>query len=338
MTSDPKCIVVIGASSGGINALQELVSYLTPAFDAAFFVVMHLSRSGMGDFMQYRLQPHTALKCIVGNEGMPVQRGCIYLAPVNKHLLVKEGRIIIGHGAPENRWRPSIDVLFRSAAASYGSSVIGIVLTGYLSDGTAGMNAIRKCGGITMVQDPNEAEVPDMPLSVLENMDVNYCVPLGQIGRTLQGVIDSFVPANSIIPPEIIREAEIAEKVATGIDVVRTVAEGSVYACPDCGGVLWEVKDDNICRFRCNIGHAYSEAELHVKQAESVDATLWMAVRIMEERKNLLIKLEADYERRGLLNMASTYRQKHTEITTHIDKLKEILFDVENYAVTRLPA
>ena len=168
--SNPKFVIVVGTSAGGMSALSELVGQLKSGMDAAVFVVMHLSRTSISDFLMHRLQPLTQLKCEIATEGAPIKKNHIYIASPNLHLLVKKGSIILGRGPQENRWRPSIDVLFRSAAAAYSTRAIGVVLTGLLDDGTTGMLTIKRSGGTCIVQDPNEAEYPDMPLSVLNNM------------------------------------------------------------------------------------------------------------------------------------------------------------------------
>src|SRR5687767_14865093 len=158
MEQQPKFIVVIGTSAGGIRALEELVTQLTPDMDAAFFIVLHLSRKGIGKYLFQRLQENTLLPCQLGQNNEPIQKGKIYIAPPDEHMLVTRGKVIIGRGAQENRWRPSINNLFRSAAATYSGRVIGIILTGMLDDGTSGMASVKRSGGITIVQDPNEAE------------------------------------------------------------------------------------------------------------------------------------------------------------------------------------
>jgi two-component system chemotaxis response regulator CheB len=174
MEQEPKFIVVIGTSAGGIRALEELVMQLNTDMDAAFFVVLHLSRKGVGDVLFQRLQQHAVMPCRVAKDRERIKKGIIYLAPPDNHMLVDKGHIVIGKGAHENRWRPSINNLFRSAAANYNSRVIGIILTGLLDDGTAGMATIKRAGGITIVQNPDEADYPDMPLSVLENIEDDY--------------------------------------------------------------------------------------------------------------------------------------------------------------------
>lgn len=181
--SNPKFVIVVGTSAGGINALSEFVGQLKTGMDAAVFIVMHLSRTSISDFLFHKLQPLTKLQCEIAAENASIKKDHIYIASPNLHLLVKKGKIILGRGPEENRWRPSIDVLFRSAAAAYSTRTIGVVLTGLLDDGTTGMLAIKRSGGTCIVQDPNEAEYPDMPLSVLNNMEVDYSIGLANMGE-----------------------------------------------------------------------------------------------------------------------------------------------------------
>jgi two-component system, chemotaxis family, protein-glutamate methylesterase/glutaminase len=327
--SEPKYIVVVGASAGGFNAMTELVSQLKPGMNMALLMVLHLSRKGISEFLVHRLQQVTRLHCQVAVEEGTIYADHIYIAPPNYHLLVKEGKTVIGHGPQENRWRPSIDVLFRSAAANYNGRTIGIILSGLLDDGAAGMLAIKKTGGRLIVQDPNEAEYPDMPLAVLNNMEADYCVPLNEMGTVLREITNTE-PVASEIPADIKRESEIAEKVSLGIEVVDKLGEHSVYTCPDCGGALWRLTDEKMDRYRCHVGHSYSERDLAVKQAEQVEATLWVALRMMEERRNLLKKLETDIRHKGFQRIASDHSERAKELEEHIDKLKEMLFTVQD--------
>jgi two-component system, chemotaxis family, protein-glutamate methylesterase/glutaminase len=324
---EPNFIIVVGTSSGGMNALIELVSQFNKEIEAAVFIVMHLSRNSISDFLVHRLQPHTMLKCEVAKDGALIERGRIYVAAPNQHLLVKMNMIILGRGPEENRWRPSIDVLFRSAAAAYSTRAIGIILTGSLDDGTTGMLAIKRSGGICIVQDPNEAEYPDMPLSVLNSMEVDYSVSLSKMGEiifeTTQGE-----PEQIAAPSDIIIESDIAERVVVDYDNVRKIGEKSIYACPDCGGGLWAINKETgkSDRYRCHIGHSYSEDDLAIKQSQILESTLWTALRIMEERRNLLKKMEDDNLKKGLSKMALNYQEKGRDIQFHVDKMKEILY------------
>jgi two-component system chemotaxis response regulator CheB len=326
MDSNSRFIIVIGASAGGLNAMNEVVSQLPDDINASVFIVLHLSKIGLGDFLVHRLQKYTTYTCSVAKHGEKIQSKHIYLAPPDQHLLVKDDEIILALGPSENRWRPSIDVLFRSAAAAYSDRVIGIILTGLLNDGTAGMDAIKRSGGHTIVQDPNEAEYPDMPLAVLENLDVNYCVPLNNIGEAILALANNAEVKGEPAPKDVIAEAQIAEQVVISIDAVSKLGSKSLYSCPDCGGGLWSIDGETLARYRCHIGHSYTEQDLLIKQEESLESTLWIALRMMEERRNLLLKISRDETSKGLKRLSLDHQKRAEELERHIEKLKSLLF------------
>ncbi len=237
-------LIVIGASAGGLNALTELVAQLPPDGHLAVFIVLHLSKKGLGSFLVHRLQGNTTYKCRLAQGDEPIETQTIYIAPPDCHLLVKaDGHVLIGNGPTENRWRPCIDVLFRSAAVAYGPLVTGIILTGMMNDGVSGMLAIRKSGGTTIVQDPNEAEYPDMPMAVLDNLEVDYCLPLREMGHVLTTIDQAPFPEPVVIPQELLAEAQIAENVAVGIEYPRSIGEKSLFTCPDCGGEVVDIDE-----------------------------------------------------------------------------------------------
>lgn len=325
----PALIVVIGTSAGGLNALTEMAGQFDPEIDAAIFVVMHLSKKSSSEVLAHKLQSYTSLKCKVPRNDVDIEKGNIYIAPADHHILLKDGKITLGRGPEENRWRPSIDVLFRSAAAQYNGRTVGIILTGLLHDGVAGMLSIQKAGGTCIVQDPHEAEYPDMPLAVLNSMEVDYCVRLQEIGRVLQEITQKPVTTQEI-PEEVKLEAGISEKVAIGIDVVSQLGDHSIYSCPDCGGGLWKITEENTERYRCHVGHSFSENDLNSRQSEEIETTLWVAVRMMEERRNLLRKMESDVRKKGFARMAASHGERAEELQAHIDKLKSILFTAQS--------
>ena len=174
---------------------------------------------------------------------------------------------MLGHGPPENRHRPSIDVLFRSAAATWDSAVTGIILTGMLTDGVAGMNAIRRSGGTCIVQDPIEAEYEDMPQAVLKVLQPDYCISIKKMGSALDTIMKNSEPFKTRdIPDDVKAEASLAERAITRINDMDELGSQSIYTCPDCGGALWEIDNDGVTRFRCFTGHAYNEKDLLQKQ------------------------------------------------------------------------
>ena len=332
MKQHPKYIVVVGASAGGLQALSEMVRSFEKGLDVAYCIVLHLSRKAIGDFVVHKLRQVTDLECTMVVDGHVIKRNTIYVARPNQHMLVKDHKFILGAGPEENRYRPSIDVLFRSAAAAYSSHSIGVILSGLLDDGTSGMWAIKRSGGICIVQDPNLAEYPDMPLSVIDNMEVDHVLPLSEIGSVIADIFRNMKGPKKAVPEDVILESRIAEQTAVGIDDVRKLdVDHSIFACPDCGGGLWEVKHDIIKRYRCHIGHAYTEKDLVVKQSEAATNTLWVALRMMEERKHLLKKMGTNYAEKGFTSLMANHKEKQDEMVRHIDQLKKILYDLQNH-------
>jgi two-component system chemotaxis response regulator CheB len=244
MNQSPKFVVVVGTSSGGIRALEDLVLQLSLEMDAAFFFVLHLSRKGVGEVLFHRLQKVSKLPCKVAEDGMPIERGVIYIAPPDHHMLLSKDQVVVGKGAPENGWRPSINNLFRSAAAVYSSRVIGIILTGLLDDGSAGMSNIKRAGGITIVQDPNEADHPDMPFSVLDNVQVDFAESLSKMGVLLAEIISGTEPQPVEVPHDILTEAHIDLRVSTRVDTLVEYEKADIN-CPDCGGGLYITQKDH---------------------------------------------------------------------------------------------
>lgn len=323
--NQPKFIVVIGTSAGGIRALEELVLQLSPDMDAAFFIVLHLSRKGVGDVLFRRLQNSSPLPCRLGKNDDRIEKGVIYFAPPDEHMLVAPGKLVIGKGAPENRWRPSINNLFRSAAASYNSRVIGIILTGLLDDGTAGMSAVKKCGGTSIVQDPVEADYPDMPLSVMRDVVVDHIQPLSQMGILLSEIIASPMPAEAEVPAEVKMETEIDQRVSTRIDNIAHLEKIEIN-CPDCGGGLYVTQKDHPVHYRCHVGHSYTDRELLIRVSEVMENTFWTSLRMMEERRSLLVKLAEKDKERGYASSAMQQLKRAQEMDVHISNLKQILF------------
>jgi two-component system, chemotaxis family, protein-glutamate methylesterase/glutaminase len=326
---EPKFVVVVGASAGGLQSVVELIAQLHERLDIAVFVVLHFRQGNVDDLIIQRLQRHTPLKCKLAEDGEVINRGTIYLGIPDRHMVLSQGKIILGQGPQENLWRPSIDVLFRSAAAAFDSRTIGIILSGLMYDGTSGMIAIHRCGGTCIVQDPAEAEYPDMIESVMANVKVDYCVRLQEVGAIIEEKTRNGINKHEI-PADVKAEAAIAEKAAIGIDNVSQLGERSVFICPDCGGGLWEMVNDNVVRYRCHTGHVYNEGELLIRQSEGLENTLWTALRMMEERKMLLDKMAREENSKGWELTAKSKEKRAADLQSHIGRLREILFESKN--------
>jgi two-component system chemotaxis response regulator CheB len=319
-------LIVIGASAGGMNAIRQLLSGLSPDINAAVCIVLHLSPKSDSEPFAERLQKSTVMPCMIAADDLPLEKGHVYLAAADYHMIIKNDKLLLGKGPAESRWRPSIDVSMRSGAVAWDTHSIGIVLSGLLNDGVAGMEAIKRCGGFTIVQDPLEAEYPDMPKAVLNGVPTDRSVSISSMAKILETHMSAAIPRAR--PPEDIREeAMLAEQVASRIDhMQRPGNRHTYYTCPDCGGGLWEIRDGKITRYRCHIGHTYTEDDLLDSQAQKIEDTLWIALRMMEERRHLLLNMAGKDEKRGYQLLAGQHEERAREVALHIERLKEFLF------------
>ena len=282
-------IIVVGASIGGLEALRSLVAGLPRDLPAALFVVWHLAPDSPA-LLPELLERAGPLPAMHPHDGEAIQPGRIYVAPPDQHLLLAPGQARLSRGPKENRFRPAIDPLFRSAAAAYGPRVIGVMLSGALDDGTAGMEAVKARGGITVIQDPREAINPAMPQSVLAHVVVDHVVPAAAIGPLLAEIAPraAVEAGREPMTQNMEIETRIAlEENALGAGVMK-LGELSPYTCPECHGTLLQLNTGGILRFRCHTGHAYSVDSLLAAVSGSIEETLWSAVRGIEERVLLL--------------------------------------------------
>lgn len=322
-------VVVIGASAGGMNASIKLLQQLTPAFQAPILLVQHISGDASGDALLKALNTNCDLTCLHAVDGALVQKGYVYLPPPDHHLMIlKSGHLQVTKGARENRSRPAVDPLFRSAAVGFGNRVIGIVLSGFLDDGTAGLVAIKRCGGFCIVQDPADAEYPDMPKNALNQVEVDFCLPIMEMGAALTGLLGIPVKKQGKIPKDIQLEAKIAGRIVGDLAAVNSLGEQVPFNCPGCGGVLWQIKEGSFLRYRCYTGHSYTAASLLAEQNNKIEETMWTALRMFEERRNLLTTLAKDQS--GAAARSSLERANSSQV--HIDRIRAILLADDNPA------
>jgi two-component system chemotaxis response regulator CheB len=294
-------IIVIGASSGGVEALQTLVSKLPADLPAAVFVVLHIgAQSYLGPILD-RAGP---LAAAPPQSGEVIRPGRIYVAPPDRHLLLHNDHILLRRGPRENMSRPAIDPLFRSAAASFGGRVIGVVLTGALSDGAAGLRAIKRCGGLAVVQDPDDATVPEMPRSALRYAAVDRCVPIAMMAETLSALVHEPAGATPEIPEDIRMEAAIAAQEEASMETEDRLGTPSPLTCPECHGTLWEIADGTMLRYRCHTGHAFTADAMVSAQSAEAEQTLWGLLRSFQERIELLHRMTRQEIEKGNLRLA----------------------------------
>ena len=273
-------LVVVGASAGGVEALQRLLPTLSGELPAAVAIALHRIPSG-GDRLSSLLGKHSRLPVSTARDGEPIRPARAYLGPAGRHLAVVDDTFHLTAGPRENGSRPSIDVLFRTAADAHGGKVVGVLLTGMLGDGTAGLAAIKAAGGYAIVQDPEEARFGDMPRNAIANVEVDAISKLDEMGQHIGAVLET------IASPLTHRHEPRSD-------------EPSQFSCPDCGGVLWKVEQDGVLRFRCRTGHAYSSAGLYNRQDGALETALWAAVRALEERVDMSNVLAERLRTRGL--------------------------------------
>lgn len=316
-TSKPqRDIVVVGASAGGVEALEQFVAGFPPEVGAAIFVVLHVMPGGTSVLAQI-LQRRTELKCMAARNDDPIERGRIYVAPPDHHMLVHEGGVVLTHGPRENGHRPAVDPLFRSAARAFGRRVIGVVLSGALDDGTAGLRMIADTGGCALVQDPAEAVYSSMPRSALHYVPSARALPVSDIAARICEMIDRPVTTPDPEPPA---QIPAEEKIAPELDPAGT-PHGRLtdLTCPECGGTLWETQENGVDRFRCHVGHAYSVGSLDISQSDALEAALWGALRSLQERARLFHRLS----RRSGAN--SRYDRKAEEALRHAEELRALI-------------
>lgn len=276
-------IIVMGASAGGIDAFREILRVLPEKFPASIFIVLHIPADAPSRLPAI-LGRDCAMPVVSACDGDRIQRGRVYIAPPDHHLVVHHSRIRVVRGPRENRHRPAIDPLFRSAAKAFGPRVIAVLLSGLLDDGSSGLQVVHSRGGLSIVQDPDEAEFSMMPHNAVEYDSPDWIVPVSEVGPLLLNLVRESVPDKDEKKEtdELKEEVGVAEMNMDALEAERD-GEPSVFACPECKGVLWEVKDGDLVRYRCRVGHAYSSESLRTAQAEDLEGALWSALRALEE-------------------------------------------------------
>jgi two-component system chemotaxis response regulator CheB len=317
-------IIVIGGSTGALNALRHLFAAFPADLPAAVFVVRHIA-SGGADMLADILDAAGPLAVKIAAEGDAVHNGHAYIAPAGSHLLLDNGVVRLGTGPRENMARPAIDPLFRSAALNYGPRAIGVVLTGLLDDGAAGLAAIKRCGGITLVQDPADAEASSMPLSALDACDVDYRAPIATMAATLAELARQPALPMFRIPRDIALEVQIARGRYSTTEDIAEIATPVALSCPSCSGVLSQIVDPSRLRFRCQIGHAYTADALDKEQEAAVAEAMVVALRVLEERHTLLVKMAADARGRQRILSARQFEERAADYRQQADMIRTTL-------------
>jgi two-component system chemotaxis response regulator CheB len=313
-------IVVIGGSAGSLEPLQRIARDLPSDFAAAVFITTH-TPSDTVSALPHLLGRSGALFATHAIDRAPIAPGSIIIAPPDHHLVLADGVMRVIDGPMENSSRPSIDVMFRSAA-QFGSRVCGVLVSGTLDDGVAGLAAIHDAGGLALVQDPDDACFPEMPQNALNT-----------------GKVDGLFPAESLVAAI---ESWIAtpRQRGTGAQPLdeREIGKPSVFTCPDCGGTLWEVDDGHSLRFRCRVGHAYSTNSMLQRQGDTLEDTLWTATRALEERYDLLRRMAARARQGNGFRLAERLESKAAEVKAQIEQLQRAIAGVSARESSPIPS
>jgi two-component system, chemotaxis family, protein-glutamate methylesterase/glutaminase len=328
-------IIVMGASAGGVEALRSVLADVPKDLPASVLIVLHVSPDHRSVLPRI-LDSAGPLPAAHARDGEALERGRVYVAPPDRHLVVDDGVVRLTRSPREGGHRPAVDPLFRTAARFHGARVIGVVLSGALDDGSAGLLAVKQRGGVAVVQDPDDALCGDMPRNALENVEVDYCVPSSGIPKLLEKLSHETIQLHSPIPTLLEQETNIAlERNPTDQGAPGNPSE---FSCPACGGVLNEVHDGKVLRFRCRVGHAYGAASLTADQQDRIEAALWAALRALEDQIALNRRLARRAQERGHRRSAEAFERYEDAAREHAETIRVALRKRERGVPDDVPA
>jgi two-component system chemotaxis response regulator CheB len=337
MTRD---LVAIGSSAGGVEVLKRLIGQLPGDLPATVLVGLHLPAAGPSLLPQI-LQRSSSLEVVAAAQDLPLVPGQVVVARPDSHLLVSEDRIVLGRGGRENGHRPAHDAMLRSVALARGPRAVGVVLTGMLDDGSIGLACVQRYGGAVLVQDPADAEFPDMPLAALAAVPSAVAMAVDDLAVELVRLV-AEEPGQ---PPEVApdqRHLDLAE-LASAMGSPPLLPDGSLpgvpspFSCPDCRGVLRVVEDVAPMRYRCRTGHAWSPESLAAAQGTAVETALWEALRALDERAELCSRLTGDAQARGQQISGAHWARRAAEASRSADVIRELLHEGVPSTVDQTP-
>lgn len=322
-------IIVIGASAGGVETLRELVAQFPKDLPASVFIVLHIPPQYPSQ-LPLILSRVSKLPVAHPIDEEKIQKGHIYVSPSDRHLLIDGGQIRLSRGPKENNFRPAIDVLFRSAARSCGSRVTGVILTGVLDDGSAGLFAIKTRGGRAVVQHPDDALYPDMSINAMKIVEVDHCVPVKEMGGLLESMVnESAGESDDSVPESMELEVKIALDYNAYEHGVMGLGELTSYTCPECHGAMAQITEGKLIRFRCHTGHAYSLDTLLGGITKKVETSLWSTLAKIEESELLLNHVARHLQEAGEGNMAKIVLQKSEDAKERAKAVRHLVLNNE---------
>lgn len=322
--ADRRDVVVVGASAGGVEAVADLVRGLPVDFAGCMLVVLHIPPNATSALPQIleRVGPLPARHAAAGDV---LEAGTILVAPPDHHLVVYDHAVTLSRGPTENGHRPAVDVLFRTAATALGSRVTGVVLSGSLDDGAAGLLAVKLRGGRTLVQDPDEALHPGMPKAAIAAAEVDEVLPVKEIAHRLAELVGEYAPPAPPVSELMEMESAMANLDPGAMNERERPGVPSGWSCPDCSGTLFQVEEGGLVRFRCRVGHGWSPAALVAQQSASLDTALWVALRTLEEKAALSGELGQRAAERGHRLTAQQFSQQSEEALQAATMVRDLI-------------
>jgi two-component system chemotaxis response regulator CheB len=326
-------VLAIGTSAGGVEALRYLAERLPREFPAAILVTIHLPRYPLSSLDEI-LSRAGQLPARFALNGESVKKSRIYIAPPDRHLLIdaQGDRLWLGEGPRENNTRPAIDPMLRSTALCCGSRMVGAVLTGTLGDGASGLWAVRQCGGLTVVQDPEDAAFSEMPLAALNRAKPDHVVSLADMPALLGDLANQPAGTPKRVPETLKYEVAVAKSGRGSMNEMDNIGRRSVLACPDCGGVMWEIDEDELIRYRCHVGHTYTAELMSLAIDDGLRWALAAALRALEERVALARKLEQQAIKAGHRLLADNWAEKGREFEIELGVIRDSIRRMDRIA------
>jgi two-component system chemotaxis response regulator CheB len=322
----PRAVIAVGASAGGVSALQTLVSTFPPDLPAAVLAVLHIPASGPSSLPAI-LNRAGKVPARHAEDGALLREGEVLVAPPDRHLRVVDGKVEVSRGQKENGHRPSVDVLFRSVSEIYGAACAGVILSGFLDDGAAGLSLIHRRGGLAIVQSPADAAFPDMPRAAIRTGEVDTICASAKIYDCLTPWLDAVLTSP---PPreEILEPDPNGAPPPPGLEITE-------FTCPDCGGTLWLDERTGVANLRCRVGHRHSFNSLMMGKQGAVEAAISAAIVALQERRDLCRRIQVRADGAMSPRRRHRYETEIQDIEGRLRLLEQVASDLADSRLTR---
>ena len=324
-------IIVIGGSAGALKSLVKILRALPHGFPAAIFVAIHTAPINRG-LLSAILQRNGTLPAETAIDGTSIRAARVYVAPPDHHLLVRNGCMRVTRGPRENGFRPALDPLFRTAAAAYGPNVIAVILSGGGGDGVLGLADVKRYGGVVIAQDPNDAASPSMPEHAIDQIDVDHILPADDMAAVISELVRKWTDDEGEVMGD--QYPDTAEAGSDALDTGELPGPPTPFRCPECGGALWELRDGQLVKFQCHVGHIYGSDSLAAAQADEVEQALWTALRALEESSALRRRMASHARERGMAAIAESYDDHAEESEARAKLLRRTILSEQAPAKT----